>query len=574
MASIDFQTIKDSLKTYLASQQIFKDYDFEGSNINVLLDILSYNTMKNSFYLNMVGNEMFLDSAQLRDSAVSKAKELNYLPRSYRSASMSIRVKVPVTDETKATLTLPKGSSFIGKVGPETYQFTTQENILIPRIDSLYQADIEVFEGIYLSQTYLQDPNNPQAYVIDNPRVDTRSIAVTVIEDDNATFHSYLRADSLFGLNNLSKNYFLQGYRDGKYEILFGDNVIGRKPKDYATILIEYRSSNGELPNGLNNIRAAGSIDGQGNVTVEVLSSATGGAVAEDLEGIRFSAPRHFTTQERAVVAGDYENLLKINYPEINVVAAFGGEEADPPQFGKVIVSVDLNDADGLPLSKEREYKAFLKSRNPLSIEPIFVDPEYLYGQVISKVNYNINTTALSAEDIKAQVVSSILDYNSTYLNDFKSTLRYSQILTAIDSSHPSILSNETEILLLKKLKIQTAQTVDYRVQFNQPLSSLPNTDRVTTNIFTYQNQKCLIKDVNGILNLYINKNNQLTILRPIGSVDYGTGEVSIKNLKIDSTGTLKISVKTESKDIISSKNDILSIIEDDMLITVAQVRE
>jgi len=377
LTSLDFDTIKNTFKSYLRGQDRFKDYDFDGSNMAVLLDLLAYNTFHQGFYLNMVGNEMFMDSAVLRDSVVSHAKELNYVPRSFKSAEAIINLTITSQNVNTTSLTIPKGYTFSSNFFNQLYTFSVAENITVNGFGTFNIPNLKIYEGIYLKDTYVYASGNNQRNLISNKNVDISSLSVTVIEDTGATIHTYTRASSLFNLDSSSKIYFVQGAESDSYEIVFGDGITGRKPKENSVVVIEYRISNGELPNGCNSFIPDTTIDGQNDIVVVTESPANAGSISESIESIKFNAPRYFTTQERAVTTEDYETLLKINFPEVNAVTAFGGEDLDPPQYGKVFIAVDLVDVDGLPDIKRTEYFRFLRPRSPVTIEPVFVNPEY-----------------------------------------------------------------------------------------------------------------------------------------------------------------------------------------------------
>ena len=277
LTQLDFDSYKDSLKTFLKSQDRFKDYDFDGSNLSVLLDVLSYNTYQNAFYLNMVSNEMFLDSAKLRDSVISHAKELNYLPRSFRSSSAVIQLVITSTDTAKRSIAIPKGTSFTSRVDDFTYNFSTTENYVITKrtpsgSNLIYESEpIRVYEGSYLSDTYTINYANPLVYKISNKRVDLESVLVTVFEDNGTTIQTYKRATSLFGHDENAKVFFLQPGIGDTYEIVFGDGVVGRKPKNNSACIIEYRSCNGELPNGAFKFINTARIDNEANIVIETI---------------------------------------------------------------------------------------------------------------------------------------------------------------------------------------------------------------------------------------------------------------------------------------------------------------
>jgi hypothetical protein len=590
LTQLDFNSYKESLKTYLMGQDSFKDYDFDSSNINVLLDILSYNSYLNGFYLNMIGNEMFLDSAKLRDSVVSHAKELNYLPRSFGSAEAAIQLTVTPTDSTTQSIVVPKGTIFQTRVDDYNYAFTTNENVVITNSNNgVFTSDaITVYEGNYLSETYMVNYNNPLVFKINNKTVDISSIGVTIIEDNGSQTLTYSRATSLFGYDGSSKVFFVQPATGDKYEIVFGDGVIGRKPKNNAIVVIEYRVCNGELPNGAFKFVNTGRIDNHANVSVRTVTAAHDGSVAEDMNSIKYNAPRAFTTQERAITAEDYENLLKINYAEINAVTAYGGEEASPPQYGRIFVSVDLNGVDGLPKIKESEYKRFLKSRASVAMEPIFISPDYIYLKVSSNVKYNINKTGLNPEDVRTYVIAAIQSHAATNLNNFARTLRYSRLVNDIDNAESSIISNETDVQLVKyitpSLNISQNLTIDFKAALTSSVPALsdehPVADMhsISSTTFSYDGiSSCVLEDDgDGIVRIVTTTGNSHKKIIDVGKVDYDTGIVSINNFKISQfTGTsLKIYGVPRYKDIASTQNVILNVVESDINITIEQIRE
>jgi hypothetical protein len=618
LTQLDFDSYKDSLKTFLKSQDRFKDYDFDGSNLSVLLDVLSYNTYQNAFYLNMISNEMFLDSAKLRDSVVSHAKELNYLPRSFRSSSAVIQLVITSSDASKRSIVIPKGTSFTSRVDDFTYNFSTTENYVITNrtpsgSNFVYESEaIRVYEGNYLSDTYTVNYANPLIYKISNKRVDLESVLVTVFEDNGTTVQTYKRATSLFGHDGNSKVFFLQPGIGDTYEVVFGDGVVGRKPKNNSACIIEYRTCSGELPNGAFRFINTARIDNEPNVVIETITAAADGAVAEDLSSIKYNAPRAFTTQERAVTSEDYENLLKANFPEINAVVAYGGEDANPPQYGRIFLSIDLDEVDGLPKIKEAEYKKFLRSRSSVAIEPLFVSPDYTYLYVNTKIKYNINLTGLNPEDIRTNVIDSILTHASVNLNNFGRTLRYSKFIRDVDAAETSIISNETQVELVKYLTPVLSTTVtstptstsgslvslatsgvissgqNVTIDFKNALRNdvpgkgaehlIGDIHVVSSSTFTYNGlPNCRLEDNgDGIMRIINTSGTQHRTILDIGTVDYDTGIVRINNFNITNyTGTsLKIYAKPRNLDITSSQNVILNILENDVDVTIEQIRE
>lgn len=603
LSNLDFDTLKNTFKAYLRGQERYSDYDFEGSNFSVLLDLLAYNTYMNSFYLNMVGNEMFLDTAQLRDSVVSHAKELNYIPRSFTSSKAVVDITVVSNSPTKRNISIPKGTSFTARTsgdgGPQNYTFTTDRNIVITNKVSqtansatFVGEGIELYEGSYVSDSYSFVNGSTQRVLITNPTADISSLKVTVIEDSGATSLEYTRADSLFGLDETSKVYFLQGAENYGYEVLFGDNVTGRQPKNNSVVLLEYRTCNGELPNGLSVFQTDGTIDSESNITITTVTKSSGGFVAETIESIKFNAPRAFTTQERAVTTEDFENLLKQNYPEINAVSAFGGEQLDPPQFGKVFVAVDLKETDFLPRSKKDEYYNFLKPRSIVSIDPVFLDPDYVYVAIDTKVKYNINVTQSNGDDIRTMVLTAISNFAASNLDSFNKTLRYSKLINAIDSASSGIVSNETDIIGVKRFTPTLNSNDNYKITFGYELKqyadeistdhSIPEEHVVTSSYFTYNNKKVYLEDDGeGTIQIVaaghtaeISKDS--TIVAHAGTVDYTNGVVYLNSFNISGYdgAVIKIYAKPKSKDITSTKDIILNVLDEDVNIDVEPIRE
>ena len=587
LTSLDFDSLKSSLKSYLREQDIFLDYDFEGSNINVLLDILSYNTYLNAMYLNMVGNEMFMDSAQLRDSVVSHAKELNYLPRSFASSVANVDIKIVTTDPNKRSTIIPKGTQFTTKVGNQNFLFSTDDNIIITSANTTFLAqNVRIYEGIFQSDSYAVNYEEPLRYRISAKNVDVSSITLTVVEDNGKTPIKYLRANSLFGLNADSRVFFIQASYGDQYEIVFGDGVIGRRPKNNSVIIVEYRTSSGELPNGANVFKPVGAIDSETNITITTNERASSGAVAESVQSIKYNAPRYFTTQERAITTEDYENLLKIQYPEINTVSAYGGEDLDPPQYGRVFITVDLKDFDGVPQIKKDEYYKFLKPRCPVAIDPIFIDAQYLYLYVNTIVKYNINVTSLNTDDITARVVSQIRQYATDNLNNFNSVFRYSKLVSAIDGVDTSIVSNETDILLTKYVTptLNTNQnlTIDFTVPLALTVPELQSAHEsveahtISSSRFVFDGKQAIAED-DGVGNMRIVVFDGVNHVKAadIGTVDYETGVVRLNDFRITAFegSYLKFYAKTRAKDIQTSKNIILNILESDVIVDAQPVR-
>lgn len=594
LTTLDFESIKDNFKTYLKGQDLFKDYDFDSSNINVLLDILSYNTNLQNFYLNMLANEMFLDSALLRDSIISHAKELNYIPRSFRSAQATVNLEITDASE-NASVLIPRGTTFTGRSNSQNFTFTTAENIQAlstNETNKFIANNVVLYEGDYVQDSYVTNNDSSPRFILTNKTVDTNSIKVIVIEDNGAVTLTYDRRDSLFGIGASDQVFFLQAAENDTYEILFGDGIIGREPKNNSIVLIEYRACNGELPNGL---RVFTPDDDIGSAVISRVTVATdadgkeliaaGGSIPESLESIKFNAPRAFTTQERVVTAQDYATLLKANFSEINDIAAYGGEEEDPPRFGKVIIAVDLKNTDILPDSNRAKYRDFIKPRSPLSIDPVFITPNYMYLSISSNVKYDISQTSLGVDDIKGLVVDSIQSFNENTLNGFNKTLRYSKLTAAIDNSQQAVISNDTRVRVTQFIPLAEGERQNYIITFDMAiLDTSEDTFRlrdqrqvavVQSSSFQFGGLNCIIEDDGkGVLNI-VEENNtdDASIVAKIGTVDYGTGTLNLDNFATQDQKTqLKFTVIPSEKDVTSQRRSILRILDEDLTVTIIPV--
>jgi hypothetical protein len=588
LIDLDFNGLKESLKSHMRSQDRFKDYDFEGSNISTLLDVLSYNTYLNVFYLNMVASEMFLDSAQTKDSIVSHAKELNYLPRSFRSSTAV--VDIAITPSTSVTsVVVPKGTGFTSRIGSNTFNFVTGEALALTSSTNgvFYANNTTIYEGAYVTDSFVKsDTTSEQRFILSNPNIDTTSIQVSILENSGANQYTYVQAFSLFGHNSNSNIFFVQPAENELYEIVFGDDIIGRRPKSGAIIDVDYRISTGELSNGADNFVNNSNIDGHSNVRVTMVSSAVNGSVSESVDSIKFNATRNFQAQERAVTEEDYRTLLLREFPEIQAISVYGGEKVDPPQYGKVFIAVDISNADGIPELNKTLYNSYLSDKIPLSVTTEFVTPNMIYLKIVSTVKYNVNITTLSENDIKSKVLSSIVDYSSSVLNDFNSEFSYSNFLSKIDLSDKSILSNYTQINPFIRIVPTVNTNNSYVLNFNNPILITSPGDAVHaidtdkglfSSAFTYGGATCVIED-DGLGKLRIVKisSTEHTEVKKIGTVDYQTGTVNIVNFDPSSfTGAgIDIFIKPVSLDFATSKNDILTIDIRDVSVNMVPVRK
>ena len=589
---LDFNSIKSNLKTYLQNQDQFSDYDFDGSNINVLLDVLSYNTYLNSFYLNMVGSEMFLDTSQLRESVVSHAKELNYLPRSKTSAVAYVDITVNTGAATPVSITIPKDYKVTTTVDNVTLTFSVPNDIIVTPVGGVYKAsNTAIYEGNIVTE-YFNVANN-STYVLGSENIDTRSISVYVYESNtSATYYSYEKATSLFGLTPTSNVYFLQGKESNKYEIVFGNDLTGRALSSGNLVRVQYRDTVGADGNGAYLFYKTTNINGYANVIISTVTTAAEGSDREDIDSIKFNAPRHYTTQERAVTASDYINLTKSQFPQLQAVNAYGGEELDPPQYGKVAISVKPYGTTAIISNAlKSEIVTYLNQKN-LTIEPVIVDPEFFYVGVTSSVNYNGSATSLSSTAVKTLVENAISNFGSSNLTEFGDDLRYSKLVTTIDNSENSIISNETRLSIIKRwspvsqTNASLSFTFNNELYYENTLYSLPNGHELAfySSSFNYVHTDgvtyiCYIGDDGlGTLKIYTDQLISGVITRTalnnnIGSVNYYTGTISITaNIYSYSGSYISLYGRPKNKDLFAVKNKFLLIDSNDVIVTVNQL--
>ena len=590
---LDFNDIKTSLKTYLKGQDRFKDYDFDGSNFSVLLDILAYNTYQNNVYTNLAFSEMFLDSAQLRDSVISHAKELNYLPSSRASSQVKLDVTLTVPNN-PSSVEIPKGTKFKAICGSETFIYVSDESVtIIPTSTGVYKyTGLTVYEGEVITEMFNVSGTDANTYLISNKNVDTNSIRVRV--KDNAqetTSTEFVRATSLFGIQSSDNVFYLEPFADERYQITFGRNVFGAEPLNGNVVEIEYRITAGEAPNGTKRFSALTTISGYVPSVVlnsESLSGSEGGAERETIDSIKYYAPKSIQIQDRVVSESDYEILLKNNFSEIQSVSVYGGETVTPPQFGRVIIAVDVKNSDGVSDNAKARYTEFLKARSPLAIEPVVVSPEFMYVSVDTLVTYNKSKTAKTASDINSLVKAAIANYSNVNLSDFGKSVRYSKLTSAIDAVDGSVVSNDTTIKaiievnpvlnMFNNIAFSYGNTliVDHPLAIGEDISI--HNPAIKTSGFYYSGTPAFIQDDgNGVLQVISNTVDGFVYLnKNIGTVNYITGEVRIKSLNISGYdgSAIKVYATTKVKDIIGPKQRIVSIRDEDVTVNVKGITE
>lgn len=586
ITELDFSQIKENLKTFLRGQDRFKDYNFEGSNMSVFLDVLAYNTFQNNFYTNMAINEMFLDSAQLRESVVSHAKGLNYIPRSRTGARARVNVTLSVNNN-PSFVTIPSKTKFNAQCGSKTFTFYNTSAVTIYPTNNVYAyRNLEIIEGSWVTESFQVLGEANERFILSNDIINIGTVKAYVKTNTTATTSDeYVLRNSIFGVEPSAKAFYLQAAEDNKYEVIFGRDKFGAQPIAGNVINVEYMITNGEEANGVTSFAIPENIASYPtSVTLAVASE--GGAERESIDSIKYFAPRSIQVQDRAVTASDYEVLLKTRYPEIQAVSVYGGEELNPPRYGRVVIAVDVKDADGVSENNKSTYTTFLRERSPVSIEPLVISPEFMYLSVSSTVYFNTKTTSLSETDIRSKVVSTLQNYNDTYLNDFKILFRQSKLSSAIDDADPNILSNDLEVLPIIPLNPLLNLGNNFSVSFDNELirnqtikpGEIYATHKPTlfSSTFTYRGNSCLIKDNgSGVLQIIRLSGESFVVVNAnIGTVNYDTGRVIIRNLNVSSYvgSEIKLYGRTVSQTINTPKSRILSIRSDTTDVNISVV--
>ena len=586
ITELDFFQAKNQLKEFLRNDPSgrFRDIDFEGSNMSVLLDVLSYNTYQNNFYTNMAISEMFLDSAQLENSVVSHAKELNYLPRSAKSAKAVVNVTISDPENTNSVITIPEGTRFTSAQGGDRFNFFTTQSYVARRIDNQFVAeDVEIFEGELVREAFFVSGSRKSIRLI-NTNIDVSSITVFENFDDPLDRIEYTFRSDIFGVDSDDPVFYIEPSFDGTYEIVFGNDRFGRVPAENAQMTILYRITSGVEANGA--CRFTTSF--VQNATVATVSNAIGGAEKESLEDTKFFAPRSIQVQERAVTERDYEILLKQRFNEIQDVSVFGGDELDPPRFGKVAIAVNIE--GGLSETASRRYEAFLRDKTPVAIQPIFLPPEFLFAQLDINVSYNQNQTSQSKDAIEAEIREILQEYNLTNLNKFGAVFELSKVSALIDSANPSIVNNTISALPYILYSPQFNRAENPIFVFGQSLESPCRFARanrtesynsfIRSSVFVFEGTNAIFEDNGlGAINIVNARDRGLggveVIRRNAGTVDYDNGVVKLSDFVVDSYegSGIRITANTQEKNITAPKRRVLILNDRDVTITIREAR-
>lgn len=581
--NLDFDQIKVSIRDYLKSNSNFTDYDFEGSNLSVLIDVLAYNTYISSYNANMVSNEVFIDSATLRENVVSLARNIGYIPHSRSCSKANISLSVDTSNFTTnpLTLTLKKGTicSTSSSFSNQSFVFSLIEDITTPVVNEIASFDnVTIHEGTFITNSFVVDTNIPnQKFILDNANIDIDTIEVFVRDTESSSVRSKFNlSKNLFNINGDSPVFYIQEIEDQRYELIFGDGVFGRKLQNSNYIEVTYVITNGEDANGISSFTFNGRIvDNNGRVVTNGISLITtnsqsqNGREIESVDSIRKYAPRKYATQNRAVTASDYESIVSSIYPEAESISVFGGEDLNPPKFGRVFISIKPINGPFVSNQVKDNIKTSLRKYSVAGIVPEIIDLKYLYIETDTTAYYNTNLNS-NADYLRNRILDNIKSYaKSKELNSYGSRFKYSKYLTLIDNSDSAITSNITKVSLRRDLRVETNKFADYEICYGNEfyakcetgynikssgfsvdgisgtvyLSDIPNSDGTTGTIFFFK----------------LNTPTSTTIVRKnAGKVDYVKGEISLYPVNITSTSKtaftqqiIEISVTPKSNDII-----------------------
>ena len=589
VTELDFDNIKLNLKTFLKQQDEFTDYDFEGSGMLVLLDLLAYNTHYNAVYANMLANEMFLDSADLRNSIVSHAKHVGYTPVSATSATANI--KITFNSATASSLTVNKGTAFTTSVENVTYQYLIRDAVTVTPVDGVYTLTTDIREGTLVTNKYTVDTTDAnQRFLIENTLADTTTLNVTVqTSSTDSTTTTYTKASDLGAVTATSKVYYLEQAENGKYQVIFGDGVLGAALSNGNIVSLEYIVSTGPASNGATTFTAAGTVGGESNITVVTNSNSFGGANPETIESIRFNAPRNFSAQNRAVTPEDYKTIIKTLYPNTQTISVWGGEDNDPPTYGNVFVSLKPISGVTLTDTAKTSLKTQLKDYSVGSVRVEFSDPEITFITHRTTARFNSKVTTKTTEDLKTLITDTVANFSNTNLEKFDGMFRFSRFIDAIDETDTSILSNTTTIKIHKFFTPTTGSSQTYTINFSNALYN-PHSGHNTDSNGILQstgfkidgdtdNEYFVNDDGSGNVRLYyISGGVNVYTNNTLGTIDYATGKVTLNNINISSVSNvdgaastkIRIIVQPDSNDVVPVRAQLLEIDQVNSGVTVS----
>ncbi len=550
VSNLDFDQIKKSLKDYMRAQSEFTDYDFEGSALATLIDTLAYNTYYTAFNTNMVVNELFIDSATLRDNVVAIAKQLGYRPKSATAPTAYVSFTATYGNPTTDTeLILKKGTGFISSFDNNVYQYVVTDDVKAQVINDVATfTNVEVKEGTQLVNTFtVSTALKSQKFILDNPNIDTNTIRVKVFPTGGSFNEPYLVADNILGVDSTSKVFFLDEIEDQRYEILMGDGVLGKKLENNARIEVSYLTTSGPESNGVRTFVFSGVLENPNGVTPSSITTSitstvasAGGEEIESTQKIKYTAPKAYGTQERAVTADDYEAIVRKVYPATSDIIIFGGEDQEPPEYGKVFIALKPTDASYLTSLTKNRIIQELKKYVVASVEPKLVDPSILFVELTSKIYYNGDITDQTTSQIRDKVIGSVQSYLDTSDTEkFNGKFRYSKMIGVIDDADKSINSNLTSITMRKDFYPSLNSTFYYEICFQNAFDEDcddPVLSSTGFRVTEYPNFDVYVEDRNKKIVLYRLDSvtgEKVVLDSDIGDIDYVNGELKMYNLTI-----------------------------------------
>ena len=579
ISELDFDAIKVNLKNFLSKQSEFSDYNFEGSGFAVLLDLLAYNTHYLGFNANMLANEMYLDSADIRANIVSLAKMLGYTPTSAKApvASLDIIVNGP----TGSTLVMDKGTTFTTNVDGTTYNYITNEEISTSPVDGVFKfSNVSVYEGTATQFRYTVDEQDPdQKFIIPSANADTSTLKVKVQTSlQDATSTTFTQVTGLTKLSDESAIYFLNETETGKFQVTFGDGVLGRKLQQGNIVILDYIVSNKTLSNGAKTFTPAGTIGGFSDIQVTTKSVSQGGSEPETKESIRYNAPLQYTAQDRAVTTADYEGKVLSIYPNAQSVSAWGGEDDETPVYGVVKIAIKAASGSTLTTQTKKDIVDRLKEYNVGSITPQIVDPEVTSILLTCNAKFDAASTTKDAETLKSDIITKLTNYNTSTLQKFDSVFRYSKVVKEIDDADVSILSNITTLKIRKSFAPTLNSSLKYNVYFRNALYN-PHTGHNSTmgGILSSTGFKVNGSDLEQFLDddgqgnvrrYYLSGATRVYTNSTQGTIDYSTGAITINSLQVttisnirgNASSVIELTVQPSSNDIVPVRDQILEI--------------
>lgn len=565
--SLDFDGIKTNIKNFLKGQSVFQDYNYEGSALSTLIDVLAYNTHYNALYTNMMLNESFLDSASKYSSVVSLAKSIGYTAKSTKQSIAKIRLEVSDVPYPEDVMTLPKGTYFRGSVGNAEYSFYSREAVTASNSNpigenGLYTFEIDIVEGTPVTNFYTVTDSS--SFVMNNLQQDLSTLKVSVQENSQSSvIQTFYAVDDLLNVRGIDNVYFVKQLESGHYEVYFGNDVIGKQVQNGNIVYLDYMVSSGEASNSCSQFYYSGGFRGDVLYQTTVIESSIGGADKEQIESIKYNAPRAYVTQNRAVTASDYKTLIQSNFPQVEAIQVWGGQDNVPRKYGVVFISAKpYGDRSSLNSQEKTEILEFLDSNKAImTVQHEFYDPEILEIEVDLNAYYTPRLTTKSEGDLRAIISSSVQTY-SNQMNTFESSFRFSKFQKAIDESERSIVSNITKIKVQKKIQSYYGQSYQYFVDFGNPIFNSANQIYSSRFYVPDQTRPCMISlDDNSVLCLYvINTDSQKTKIKTIGSVDFSKGSIKIDELIITALydESLKFTMTPSSNDVVPVRNHII----------------